>query len=272
MKVILAVRNLAAGEKAKQSIEDSTNKHGVCEVWKLDLASYDSVKAFATRAVQLPRLDTVLENAAIATPKFSLAEAHESSITVNVINTILLGLLLLPKLTAMTKEFPSTTPHLTIITSEVHAWTQFPEWKADDTFIALDDEKAANMAERYGTSKLLEVFAVRELAPRIADAGVVINMLNPGLCHSELARDSGWGLWLLKLCLARSTEVGSRSLAVAAAAGRESHGAYMTDGEVTNDGLSPFARSADGAKAHKKEWRELGEILEGIQPGIITSF
>lgn len=97
-------------------------------------------------------------------------------------------------------------------------------------------------------------------------------MMNPGLCHSELARDSGWGLWLLKLCLARSTEVGSRSLGAAAAAGRESHGAYITDGEVGNDGLSPFVSSADGARAQEKVWRELGGILEGIQPGFMTFF
>ncbi|MCJ1251635.1 hypothetical protein MMC30_008870 [Trapelia coarctata] len=271
-KVILAVRNLSAGEKAKQSIEASTNRPGVCEVWKLDLASYDSVKAFATRASQLSRLDILLENAAIATPTFSLSEGHERSITVNVISTILLGLLLLPKLKATAKEFPSTTPHLTIVTSEVHAWTRFPEWKADSIFTTLDDEKSANMEERYSTSKLLEIFAVREIAPRISDSGVVLNMLNPGLCHSELARDSGWGLWLLKLFFARATEVGSRTLVAGAAAGKESHGAYMTDGMVANGALSPFVTSEDGATAQKKVWKELGEILKGIQPGIMGSF
>lgn len=271
-KVILAVRNLSAGERAKQSIEASTNRPGVCEVWKLDLASYDSVKAFAARASQLPRLEIVIENAAIATPTFDLAEGHERHITVNVISTILLGLLLLPKLKATAKKFPSTTPHLTIVTSEVHAWTKFPEWRADNTFVKLDDEKSARMEERYATSKLLEVFAVREIAPRISDSGVVLNMLNPGLCHSELARDSGWGLWMLKLILARSTEVGSRTLLAAAAAGSESHGAYMTNGKVANGALSPFVRSEDGTKAQKKVWNELGEILEKIQPGIMSTF
>lgn len=270
-KVILAVRNIPAGEKAKKSIEASTNRPDVCEVWKLDLASYDSVKAFATRASQLSRLDVIVENAAIATSKFGLAEDHERSITVNVISTILLGLLLLPKLAATAQEFPSTTPHLTIITSEVHAWTKFPEWRENNTFTTLDGESTANMAERYATSKLLEVLAVRELAPRISGSGVVLNMANPGLCHSELARDSGWSLWLLKLMFARSTEVGSRTLIAAASAGSESHGAYMTDGTVANEALSPFVRSEAGAKAQKKAWAELGEILETIQPGIISS-
>lgn len=271
-KVILAVRNLPAGEKAKAKIEASTNRPGVCEVWKLDLASYDSVKAFAASASQLPRLDVVVENAAIATPNFSLAEGHERSITVNVISTVLLGLLLLPKLKATAKAFPSASaPHLTIVTSEVHAWTRFPEWKAANTFVALDDAPSANMPERYATSKLLEVLAVRELAPRIASSGVVLNMLNPGLCHSELARDSGWALWFLKLVCARSTEVGSRTLMAGAAAGKESHGAYMSDGKVANELLSPFVTSEEGAQAQKKVWRELGELLEKIVPGIMRT-
>jgi NAD(P)-dependent dehydrogenase (short-subunit alcohol dehydrogenase family) len=42
-KVILAVRNQQAGEEAKRSIELSTKSSGICEVWQLDLASYDSV-------------------------------------------------------------------------------------------------------------------------------------------------------------------------------------------------------------------------------------
>lgn len=81
-------------------------------------------------------------------------------------------------------------------------------------------------------SKLLEVFFVRELAARTAansKPDVIINYLNPGLCHSELARDSGWGLYLVKLALARSTEYGSRTLVHAAEAGMESHGQYMSD-------------------------------------------
>ncbi|KAK9312260.1 hypothetical protein V1522DRAFT_406230 [Lipomyces starkeyi] len=274
-KVILAVRNTSAGENAKQSIESSTGRSGVCEVWQLDLASYDSVKAFAARASsELPRLDIVVENAGIATHSFSLAEGHESTITVNVISTVLLGLLLLPKLKQTAKEFPGSaaSPHLSIVTSEVHAWTGMPEWKAQNTFTALDDEKTANMQERYPTSKLLEVLVVRELAPKLADSGVILNMLNPGLCHSQLARNAGWGLWLLKLLLARSTEVGSRTLLAAAAAGAESHGAYMTDGKEDNEAVSAFVRSEEGEKAQNKVWNELGEILENIQPGIISSF
>ena len=273
-KVILAVRNLTSGHEAKEDIEKSTGRHGVCEVWHLDLASFASVKAFATRvSTDLARLDIVVENAGISTKKFVLAEGHERTITVNVVSTFLLALLLLPKLKEMAST-KNTSPRLSIVASEVHGWTNFAEWKEENTFGALSDEPvgAKAMAERYRTSKLLEVLVVRELAPRLASSGVTLNMLNPGFCHSEILRDEGWFAYLMKLILARSTEEGSRTLVAAAAAGKESHGAYMTDGVVKNDALSGFVRSEDGQKAQKKVWSELAAILEHIQPGVTLGF
>lgn len=270
-KVILAVRNIKAGEAARKDIETSTRCNTtVLEVWTLDLASYESVKSFAKRALQLPRLDVVLENAGIAGDgKFHLAEGHERLITVNVISTFLLALLILPKLKSSAKEF-NANPRLAIVTSEVHGFTKFPERDEPDVFHALDDESKMR-PDRYPISKLLEVLTVRQLAPKLNGSGVVLNMLNPGLCHSELARDAGMFLTILKFFLARSTEVGSRTLVAAAIAGPESHGKYMTDGIVADEALSAFVKSEDGDKAAKKVWEELCGILEEIEAGVTGS-
>lgn len=124
------------------------------------------------------------------------------------------------------------------------------------------------MTQRYPVSKLLEVLVVREWATRMGESPVIINMLNPGLCHSQLLREGGWGAYIFKLLVARSTEVGSRTLVAGAAGGTESHGAYMTNGKVANGSLSAFVRSEDGEKAQKKIWGELAEILESIEPGV----
>lgn len=97
-KVILAVRNLEKGEAAKKSIEDSTGRTGVVEVWQLDLSHYESVKEFAKRAQGLARLDILVENAGIVTFEFSMMEDNESIITTNVVSPVLHSLLLLPKL------------------------------------------------------------------------------------------------------------------------------------------------------------------------------
>lgn len=266
-KVILAVRNTKAGEDAKAYIERTTHcAPATVEVWPLDLANYASVQAFATRAARdLERIDVLCENAGIATGTKKLAEGHESTLTVNVISTFLLALLLLPKLKETARKYKTETT-LTIVSSEVHSWCKFPEQKEDSVFAALD--KSDDLSERYPVSKLLEVLAIRQIAPKLEGSGVVLNMLNPGLCHSELARDAGFGLTVLKFFLARTTEVGSRTLVAAAVAGKASHGKYMSDGVVSEGDLSSFVKSEEGAKAGQKVWRELSGILEKVQPGV----
>jgi len=268
-KLILAVRNTKAGEEAKTDIETTTKvSSDVIEVWPLDLSSYESVRSFAHRASNLPRLDILLENAAIATTTWELAEGHERTITVNVISTFYLALLLLPKLKSTAKEF-FVKPRLVIVSSGVHGMTKFPERDEPQIFDFLDDEKSkSRMPDRYNISKLLEVLTVRQIAPRLEGSGVILNMLNPGLCHSELARNSGWGLAILKFFIARTTEVGSRTLIAAAAAGPESHGQYMNDAAVSQAALSNFVKSEDGKEASNKVWKELSAILEKIQPGV----
>jgi NAD(P)-dependent dehydrogenase (short-subunit alcohol dehydrogenase family) len=271
-KVILAVRNLSAGDEARKSIESTTGRTGVIEVWELDLASYTSVLAFSKRANTLPRLDAVIENAALATENYQLAEGHERTITVNVISTVLLGLLLLPKLRETGKLSPGLKPRLSVVVSEVHAWTQFPEWREENTFAALSNRETARMGERYPTSKLLDILAVREMVARLRDDSVVVNMVNPGFCHSQLGRDAGLGFKVMKMFLARSTEEGSRTLVAGVAAGEESHGQYMDSGKVASDFLSGFVCSEDGGRAQRKVWGELMEILEEVQPGVSKNF
>ncbi|KAJ5143306.1 uncharacterized protein N7515_002093 [Penicillium bovifimosum] len=268
-RVILGVRNVAAGKEAKEDIEKSTSREGICEVWEVDLASHSSVLAFGERMSTLPRLDAAILNAAVAKAEFSTAEGYEQSITVNVINSLLLGILLLPTLKATRQKNPSHTPRLSFVVSEVHAFARFPEWKEKQPMKVLSDKSTANMRQRYPLSKLLEVLLVQELAGRVRGSEVIINMINPGLCHSQLGREAGWELKLMKLLLARTTEVGSRTLVAGATAGLESHGSYMTDGHVENSAFSPFVRSEEGGQAREKLWAELEVILEGVRPGVM---
>ncbi|KAL2844071.1 hypothetical protein BJY01DRAFT_264078 [Aspergillus pseudoustus] len=268
-KLILAVRDPQAGEKAKQSIESSMKVSGICEVWQLDLASYDSVIAFSRRARELARLDVVVANASLATPQFEMIQGHERTVTVNVIGTMLLNLLLLPTMRRSAQLHPGTKPRLTTVVSETHGWTKFPERNSDSIFAALDDKAMANMQERYETSKLLQVLLLREMVRQAADDLVTINMVNPGFCHSTLTREHDLGVMfvMIQKLLARTTEVGSRTLVAGAEGGVESHGAYMTNGKVNNGALSAFVRSEEGMKIQTNIWLELIEILEAIEPG-----
>ena len=146
-KIILAVRNVEKGELAKKSIEESTNRRGVIEVWPLDLTSYESVKQFAKRAESLKRVDVLLENAGMTTKYFSMAEQDELTITTNVVSTFLLGLLLLPKLQETSSKF-NILPRLVVVTSDLHFTTSFNERKSRSIFEELSNKETANMADR----------------------------------------------------------------------------------------------------------------------------
>jgi NAD(P)-dependent dehydrogenase (short-subunit alcohol dehydrogenase family) len=105
-RVILAVRNTTSGATAKTDIERTTGRKGVLEVWNLDLASSASVKKFASKAAQeLDRIDGLVENAGVFLDTWSLAEGFETSMTVNVINTMFLGVLMMPLMIESAKKY-----------------------------------------------------------------------------------------------------------------------------------------------------------------------
>ncbi|KAI4127298.1 MAG: hypothetical protein LQ338_003258 [Usnochroma carphineum] len=267
----LACRSAEKGEAAKKSIVESTkcNFNGV-EVWSLDLGSYASVKAFAARATRdLPRIDVQLENAGVAMLRWDWTENNETSLTVNVVSTFLLGFLLLPKLKETAAKF-NTRPNLTFVVSDTHFFVDFKEKNAPEgIFNHMNDKSIShNMDERYPNSKLMEVLIIREMAARrsVDSYPVTINMLNPGLCESELAREGNMRIKIMKFLLARTTEQGSRTLVHAAAAGRETHGEYLNMCKVTPTGS--VTKGPEGQRAQKRLWDELMAKLDEIEPGV----
>lgn len=106
------------------------------------------------------------------------------------------------------------------------------------------------LCSRYPKTKLLEVYAVRQLASLlpVSEHGVIVNAVSPGLCYSELDRNAGTGtkliLSVMRKLLARTAEEGSRNLLQAAFAGPESHGTYCSECQVkecTFTSFSPLA-------------------------------
>ncbi|KAK5163113.1 uncharacterized protein LTR77_010897 [Saxophila tyrrhenica] len=286
-KVIIACRSVEKGEAAVRDIEQTTGRKGVCEVWQLDLGSYENVKEFAGRVKGLRRVDGFVENAVgsmplllglrksanevlqgISTSEYKLVEGNESTITVNVVSTFLLALLVIPKLQQTAREF-NIVPTLTIVSSEVHFFTPFPERKAPSIFATVNDQKEARMADRYNVSKMLEVLACREIASLhpVSQLNVTLNFVNPGLCYSELLREmSGIGIRIFMKLLARTTEVGSRTLVHAGLAEPETHGKYLSDCRITE--CATIVEGKGGAEVQRRWWGELAQKLEEIQPGV----
>lgn len=105
------------------------------------------MKVFAKRAATLDCLDAVVLDAGIATEKFEILEDNESTITVNVISSVLLGLLLLPTLRSSAKQW-GFEPTLTIVGSGVHAYTSFPERNMANSIETLNNRQTAVMSDR----------------------------------------------------------------------------------------------------------------------------
>ncbi|KIW62684.1 hypothetical protein PV04_10837 [Phialophora macrospora] len=275
-KLILAVRTVSKGQAAKEDIVRSVKHRSdgaeAIDVWPLDLCSTKSTLAFADRVQkELPRLDAVVENAGIFNPGWIVSEGFEQTIQVNVLNTFLLALSILPKLTETKQNYPTSSPHLEIVSSEGHRLTKFKELNDPDIYAALNEQKRFDAMQRYSTSKLIEVLFVRELVFRLGTPSpVTITLVNPGMCYSDIFRNGSAiavaGAYLMRLLLARSTEVGARTLMYGACAGPESHGQMMSDGK--NQDVEGWIYSATGKKARVKVFEQTMSILEQRRPGI----
>ena len=139
-KVIMGVRNVSSGEQARAKIEADLGITGVAEVWPIDLGSYASVKAFATKAtIELGRVDALIENAGVFDFKRIMLEGHVSGVTVNVIGTFLLAVYLLPKLIKTAQEV-GAVPHISVVGSG-HGFSNQKEWYLikDDPLAKMDN-------------------------------------------------------------------------------------------------------------------------------------
>ncbi|KAK8100215.1 Short chain dehydrogenase atnD [Apiospora kogelbergensis] len=285
-RVILAVRSTTSGERARREIETETDREGVAEVWTLDLASYDSVRAFAKRAVdELDRLDALVENAAVYLDQWTTVvsagvKEEETSVVVNDISTTLLGLLLLPKLADTARRFPNSNPRLVFVTSALGFSVREDLYAIKDNVLdGLNDPKKAIMRNRYALSKLVQVPIVHRLARLYPPekTGVVINMVNPGLCKTGLTRYSTWYYQLYidiirVLMRARTAEAGSRTVLYGVAAGEETHGKYLSGCEIKEEWVPDWITDEDGKRIDDQIWKELVARLEEIEPGCIRKF
>ena len=116
----------------------------------LDMASSASVQSFAKRAsTELERIDGLVANAGIMIDAWSTADGMETSITVNVINTLFLGVLMMPKLSESGRKF-GTHPTIVFIVSVLGytAKSEMDKSRKGSIFDGLNDQNRANMDQR----------------------------------------------------------------------------------------------------------------------------
>ncbi|KAI1339328.1 NAD(P)-binding protein [Xylariaceae sp. FL0016] len=278
--LILACRNTAKGEAAKDAILETTacHSHTHIQVWPLDLASHDSVIAFGrrVRSSELPRLDGFIANAGVEVQQYSEAEGLELHLTVNVVSTFMSAMAALPKMRQTSARHGVQTA-MTFVGSMYHIFG--PDRELDvaddvDIFAALSDTGEADMPGRYALSKLMEhqchaAFA-RAVAQSHGGGRLTVNIANPGWCVTELARskDRAFHEKFFSSLIGWTAEKGSRAVVYAALQGEESHGRYLSECQCKEE--SAYVTSDRGRRIQAKMWKDLCVRVERVAPEIAS--
>ena len=170
--VVLAVRNTGAGAEAARAMG------GDVEVRELDLASLDSVRAFAAKlADDHPAIDVLVNNAGVVLlgPRRTTADGFELQLGTNMLGHFALTGLLLGQLAAA-KE------------ARVVSLSSITHKNAHLDFDDLMFERGYRAAPAYGRSKLATTVFGVELDRRLRAAGspIVSVLAHPGLTRTNL--------------------------------------------------------------------------------------
>ncbi|KAJ6530073.1 hypothetical protein DFH09DRAFT_994706 [Mycena vulgaris] len=274
--LILGVRDAAKGAKAKEEIVAQTQFAGTIDVWELDMTKFESVKSFAERANStLGRLDGAIVNAGIANPaQWDItSDGWEKTLQVNGIATGLLAVLLLPILQATTKLPPphpdalQTPPHLSITGSAGQFMARFPEKHAANILQTLNDKSKWVQRDRYFVTKLFNLFLAREIATLPQAEGVVVNVVDPGMCVSDIGRNRKRGrvASFFYHTIAWTITKGALNMLYAVLSPTPP-GAFISACEVRQP--PAWTRKQDGMQVQKKVWDEMVEVWRGVSPDI----
>lgn len=235
--LILAVRSQSKGQDTATTLQSEFPRAHV-EVWLLDMESYDSVRGFAGRCEQLPRLDVVILNAGLGKMHFTRAASEhgrEVTIQVNYLATILLTILLVPiiKVKAVAAGKAEQLPgRITIVTSDMSFYAKLDE-KAPSILDSVDSPEGYDGLLQYGKSKLLLTMGVSKLAKAVSADDCIINAVNPcAVRGTALMREAETLvpkiiIGLSNVILGRNLVDGTRQyLHSALVLGKDSHGSF----------------------------------------------
>jgi NAD(P)-dependent dehydrogenase (short-subunit alcohol dehydrogenase family) len=175
--VVMAVRDLEKGDAARTAILDQVPNADL-ELRQLDLASFDSVRAFcAGFLADHDRLDCLIANAGImACPELRTVDGWEMQFGTNHLGHFLLFNLIAPALVA---NGPSK---VVLLSSAGH---RFSDVDLDDPNF---ERTPYDAWVAYGRAKTANVLCAVGIDDRFKEQGVRANALHPGGIVTELGR------------------------------------------------------------------------------------
>lgn len=272
-RLVLAVRSQAKGDAAAAGLRGAHPAAQV-EVWPLDMSSYASIHAFATRCVgdELQRLDVVILNAGVQSSTLTRNEqtGYETTFQVNYLSTALLSVLLLPVL--WEKRAPGRPGRLSVIGSDMQYWASVDP-AAGPVLPRLASPAKFDTMDQYAASKFLLTGFIARLAENVNPDEVIVNTVNPGLTAStDINKDNQVSLpfRLFLKATGRSLEWGADTyIDGVVVQGKDSHGSFVSDWTI-----KPFPAAFytdDGMELRNRLWEETMEELNFVGLSSIVS-
>jgi NAD(P)-dependent dehydrogenase (short-subunit alcohol dehydrogenase family) len=167
----------AAAEDAIRAVSTT----GEVEMLRADLASMADTKRLADNiAARTDRIDVLVNNAGKMANAFVVTpEGNEENFAGNHLGPFLLTKELLPLLKAAAKDAPKGS--VRIVNTSSDASEMIPGLKWDDLQLL----GGFNAGYAYCQSKLANVLHAKGLAKRLADDGIVVHALHPGVVSSN---------------------------------------------------------------------------------------
>lgn len=245
-RIILACRNVPKGVRAQRVIKHlARDDNCLVDVWPLDMLSFTSVQEFAARAnAKLEKLNGAILNAGVYPAKFELGpNGWETALQTNTLSTVLLALLLLPKLQA--SKTATHTPVLELVSSGLHGRVQLSDaQKSRDMNLLEEFNRPENFVygRQYSVSKLFLMYALTAISslarPKVDQPpDVYVTSVCPGACQSELSRDfnsllAQYTKIMVGYLFLRTAEEGSRTFISGLMLGEEGHGRFWQNDEI----------------------------------------
>lgn len=187
--VVLACRRVDEGEREKARLvaERGGAPRGAIEVRALDLASLDSVRAFAREVLAAHgALAGLVNNAGVMnTPAGRTKDGFETQLGVNHLGHYLLTELLLPALEEGAAQ--GSGARIVNLSSCFHDKAQGREGRVDFDDLQFERRKYDGW-EAYAQSKLANLLHARQLSKRLEGKGIVAVSVHPGWVRTKLVR------------------------------------------------------------------------------------
>ena len=256
-RVIWAGRDGVRLADARRTVVAAAAAPERIETARADFAALDAVRGLADTVLSRhDRLDVLVNNAGMITPRFRLSEeGYELTVAVNHLAPFLLTNLLLDRLRA--SVVADGVPRIVTVASRAHRGARL----GLDSPGGLVGPHDWSPLKAYGRSKLCNILFTRALARRLDGSGVVAACLHPGVVATDIGDNAGllagFGWRLAKRFLITPEAGAATSLFLATTADPAPfHGGYVVGRRLRR----PDRAALDDALAERL-WNESARLV-----------